>query len=247
MAQSDRPLEANQRPEEDSQPGSLQKRPDKEPGVEGTFTVTIKRDPNEVHSNAGDHRTAEEIYWKRQVRWQRITALATIAAFAAAVWYACLAHQQVDRMQTANNMTALVLRGTQAAVLEISFNTAWEQGAVMLNCDNFGKLAAQGFNGEIEIARESLPEHQVSQKNRYTFGSTPIVIQPFDPHVGGRPWQRSFPMVGFTKAEQDVIYAGREIVTVSGTIRYDNGLGDIITQPFCQIFVMVNGSNMNRS
>jgi hypothetical protein len=45
------------------------------------------------------HRTSEERYWKLQVRWQRIGAIATILAFCAAAVYARYAKQQIQSIQ----------------------------------------------------------------------------------------------------------------------------------------------------
>ena len=230
MAQSDQSLETDQQPPEENQPTSLKDRPDEQYQA----TAIIKRVPDQVHTASSEHHVKEEVYWGGQVYWQRITALATIAAFAVAAIYAYFAHQQVARMQAANDLNTALLRGTQAATLLLGVNDDWEHDAVGLVGIDQGKLMARALGGEIEIVRESFPDSHLLHRDHYTFGGD-ITVQTLDT---GR-LSRSFQMVGFTKAEQDAIMDGREMVTVSGTVHYDNGLGETVTQSFCEITVRV--------
>ena len=55
--------------------------------------------PTHVCPACGEYHTSEQKYWQKQVFWQRISAIATVLAFAAAFVYAYFAHQQVDAMR----------------------------------------------------------------------------------------------------------------------------------------------------
>jgi hypothetical protein len=57
------------------------------------------RQPTYIAPDPEEHRAAEQTYWKRQVCWQAVGAIATILAFGAAAVYAHYAKQQVAQTQ----------------------------------------------------------------------------------------------------------------------------------------------------
>jgi hypothetical protein len=59
----------------------------------------------DISTDPSDHHAREKSYWKWQVFWQAVGAIATILAFAAAAIYACLAHEQLAAMQASLNQT----------------------------------------------------------------------------------------------------------------------------------------------
>lgn len=61
--------------------------------------------PAHAGSDDDQHRIAEEQYWKSQVLWQAIGAIATIAAFGAGAFYVHYAHKQAVAMNEAVSQT----------------------------------------------------------------------------------------------------------------------------------------------
>jgi len=69
------------------------------------LSITTPSLPANTHSRSDEHQTAEETYWKLAVRWQKIGAIATIAAFAAAAVYVCYERRQVRVAIAANEIS----------------------------------------------------------------------------------------------------------------------------------------------
>lgn len=153
------------------------------------------------------------------------------------LFYTLFAGYQSCQMREANTLTRLVLLATEAATLEIDFNTAWENQGVMLNVVNQGKLAATNLGGHIQITRERLPDYQIVARDEYDFGGD-LVILP----SSGRPapLQRTFPMKGFSEKERQLVYGTKEIVIGRGSLTYNNGLNDTVSQSFCKVFIGID-------
>lgn len=91
--------------EDENKSAAKAKRSTEKPHRRARHTSGLSDDPRLIHyveTKAEQHRAKEESYWFGQVFWQRVTAFAAIAAFAAASYYACQAKQQVVEAVNAN-------------------------------------------------------------------------------------------------------------------------------------------------
>lgn len=95
MARDTGSLETEQHAQKEEYPRALENGPNEKYQI----TAFIERLPNEGHATNDKRRAEEEGYWRRQVFWQCVTACATICAFGAAIWYACIAKRQWETMQ----------------------------------------------------------------------------------------------------------------------------------------------------
>lgn len=73
----------------------------------------------DMRARENEHRFAERRYWKRQVFWQKIGAIATIAGFVAAVCYVHYANQQVGQAIAANKNATMALHTTERPYLTL--------------------------------------------------------------------------------------------------------------------------------
>jgi hypothetical protein len=167
-----------------------------------------------IRAAADQHRAKEESYWNRQVFWQWITALATIAAFAAAAVYAYLAHEQVQ-------LTSDSLRLTQRAYVNVSPPIGDALGGtIVLPIDNTGRLPASPSKITTYTAREKFPVTTVIAVCRAT-GQNTLGIPP------GRAVQFiDLPLPSWHPSERAAVQQRAEAIFIAVEISYGDGFAD---------------------
>lgn len=195
-----------------------------------------------------DEQKTQQKHRNRELGIQGWTALATTLAFAAAAYYAHIAHRQlcemraanyaserhftetINRIDTQNTLMREQLEGTQAAVLRIITNFFPDQSRLEVDAMNIGHMTAFDIDETIKISKVAVP-------NGNTIGS-PIEARIKIPEIAvtsDRYDQREYPL-HISPPEMALLKDTRLTIKLEGTVTYNNGFG-IKTHPICYEFL----------
>jgi hypothetical protein len=209
------------------------------------YDVAVQED---VAAYDHERRSAEERYWKWQVRWQAIGALATIAAFAAAAIYVHYEKQQVGQAIAANRNATIALHTAERPYMALgrpdgrimefrSPTDAKKLTAIAIYFNNGGKGPAFRFmtNSWTVITGKQVdvvPTH-LERWQDLTLGG----IQELGggPTVSGGAVHTEF-IVGLpyalTTDEIRDVQAGTKMLLVSGSFEYCDQFGNYVCKDF---------------
>jgi hypothetical protein len=142
------------------------------------------------------------------------------------------------------------MRATMPAI--VNFSIGLSNQKVEIAAENHGRFRATKVGGKITITRQTLPDQrQIGEP-----GSYDVVLRDLDgfPQAGQQTAQhgtnKDFEIPGFTTKDMEAVMRTEQTVTVEGTFRYDDGLGEIHESTQCVSFVWspmmvnINGAGM---
>ena len=198
------------------------------------------------HQPENDRKTESRQQYSAQnsARWAAwCTFVATVLAFVAAAVYAWYAKGQLDQMRTATqnstatltqlqNQTTLMrqqLVGTLSAIVD--FDEAVikkDYSSFTLSISNRGHITTAVVEVRCEIQHTTIDGSKQVSKSR----SCSFVIPQLEPapYVFTRTFKLDSEASQYLETQSDTF-------TIKGDIRYDNGVGDKFTKPFCVSYV----------
>jgi len=187
--------------------------------------MTIPCAPTNVDSRSHEHQRAEEQYWKLQLRWQRIGAIATIAAFVAAAIYVCYEKQQVAQAIAANKNANSWLHVTERAYITTD-GPVLDPGTkfATLHLNNDGHLPCPDSETTAHEATVNMSianaAPNIKEAVEFHWKSTRGQIPPGQNHV-----TLAIPVTAFSEAKFGP-QGAYQAIFIAGRIKYEDGFPD---------------------
>lgn len=122
------------------------------------------------------------------------------------------------------HLTRRLVKGTEAAVCYVEINLS--RDILNVSFVNRGKVSARNFHSSVEIARKSLPDQKVIGRfQRFELNNDMVRPEELLNH--------NYRISGFSRRDSDLVEQTRETIVIQGKFQYDDGFGDIVSQPFC--------------
>ncbi len=136
---------------------------------------------------------------------------------------------QLEQMQRQNILTRQQLVGTQGAIVKFQFNLDL-RGLLVSIFDEVRHVPVRRLTFSFTVSRRTLPEEAELWK-----GKTITINAPVLSTQGGI--ERTYALPDNIIASWEAIRHWKQTVRLEGKLVYDNGFGDIISQPICQSFL----------
>lgn len=142
-----------------------------------------------------------------------------------------VAQQSLHLAQSESQLNAEIVKGQDAAFFEPTFVMSTSEGYVDIGFQNTGKVLAHALSAALVITRKTVPGYQnigPSQTVRIERSEIP----PIKPSAG-----QTVALQGYSQEDRVRIGQMLEIVSIEGSFQYNNGMGDLVKQPVCLIYV----------
>lgn len=142
-----------------------------------------------------------------------------------------IAREALKLAEKQTEANAKMVKAANAAFFDPAFVMSPREGYVDIGFQNTGKVLARDFSAILVVSRKRVPEYS-DIGDPQTIRIEQSQIPPLKPSAGQTVALRGYGPDDLSRIEQM-----REVISVQGSFRYDNGFGDVVKQSVCVFYV----------